>query len=74
VYSPAKPKAGFGTKILTKAMMANTTTSTNAGEELPPKSGERILIEGGADPWQLFMFLPPPLPPNLRPSLEVQSS
>ena len=54
VYSPAKPKAGFGTRILIKAMTANTTTSTNAGEGLPPKSGERILIDGDADPWQLF--------------------
>ena len=35
-------------------MTANTTTNTNAGEGLPPKSWERILIEGGADPWQLF--------------------
>ena len=35
-------------------MMANTTTSTNEGEGIDPKSGEQILIKGGADPWQLF--------------------
>ena len=39
-------------------MTENTTTNTNAGEGLPPKSWEHILIEGGADPWQLFYVFP----------------
>jgi len=54
VYSPAEPNASFGITIPIKAMMANTTTNTNIGEGLPPKSREWLLIEGGADPWQLF--------------------